>query len=315
MDPELARAREAFSNCAEPASIRLVREALFKDALSLTEITRVTLKRGRECIGDRIFWNCCGNGERQAQRHRLKGAQRVVSLNVRCLSRYFGGDVRVPVAVTTDPATPSNSGHLMRRSCAALPLGGIKLSERLINATQKSRREAKDRLIKVHHRGANFVERGDRAGANAPHAPQVCHLFAEPTHAERRFGGVNGGRAPIKEDAHPAEEGDQRAPTRLCWMRGEYRVESKPDNACANLLCCCASGGGCTNRLSERVCLNSTRASRCGGLSRLRNLNSTAALLGETRQTEAQGQRANKSSRILPARPVKQRGAISHLSI
>lgn len=78
------------------------------------------------------------------------------------------------------------------------PLGGIELPERLVNATKKSWREAKDRLVKVDHGGANLIERGDGARTNAPHAPEVRHLFAQPAHAEGGFSRVNGGRAPIK---------------------------------------------------------------------------------------------------------------------
>jgi hypothetical protein len=45
VDAELSCARESFSNCAKPASIRLVREAIPQDALSVAEISRVALER------------------------------------------------------------------------------------------------------------------------------------------------------------------------------------------------------------------------------------------------------------------------------
>ena len=98
-------------------------------------------------------------------------------------------------------------------------------------------------------------------------------------------------------------------------MRGEYRVETKTHNACANLLRRCASGGGYTDRLSEGACLGSTRASRCDRLRRLRNLNRAATLFSKARQTEAQGQCPNEARRILPACPVEQRGTVDHLAI
>lgn len=189
------------------------------------------------------------------------------------------------------------------------------MPKRLVNAAQESRREAKDRLVKVDHGGANLIERGNRTRTNAPHAPEVRHLFAQPAHAERIFSRVNRGRPPIQQDAHPAEECDQRAATRLRWMRSEHGVKAKTCNARSNLFCCCASGGSCANRFGKRVRPKSTRASRCSGPRRLRNLNRAATLLREARQAEAQRQRSNKARRILPARPIKQRGAIDHLAI
>jgi hypothetical protein len=115
VDAELSCAPETFSNCAKPAPIRLVREAIPQDALSVTEITCVALERYRERSWDRIFWNRCGNRERQALRNSSKGSQCVVCLNARRLSRRYSCDVRVPVTVAADPAPPSDGRHLMRR--------------------------------------------------------------------------------------------------------------------------------------------------------------------------------------------------------
>ncbi len=55
VDAELSCAPEAFSNCAEPASVRLVREALSQDALGVAKITCVALECCRERSWDRIF--------------------------------------------------------------------------------------------------------------------------------------------------------------------------------------------------------------------------------------------------------------------
>lgn len=55
VDAQLACAPETFSNCAEPASIRLIWEALPQDPLGVPKITYIALECCCERIGNRIF--------------------------------------------------------------------------------------------------------------------------------------------------------------------------------------------------------------------------------------------------------------------
>ena len=145
----------------------------------------------------------------------------MVGLNAHRLSRRFSIHIWIPVTIAADPGPPAKCWQWQRRSESRRCGGLLKVTERVVEAAQQSWHEAEDRSIKVHQRRANLIKGGDAPSADAAHAPEVGHLFAQ---AQINLGGEGAAeRASIKQGAHATECGDQSATACLGWVRSEHR--------------------------------------------------------------------------------------------
>ena len=71
----------------------------------------------------------------------------------------------------------------------------------------------------MHQRRTNLIEGGDAPGADAAHAPEVGHLFAQ---AQINLSGEGAtSRTSVEQGADATERIDQRATARLGWVSGK----------------------------------------------------------------------------------------------
>ena len=160
----------------------------------------------------------------------------MVCLDPKCLACGYRGDVWISVAIASDPTPPPKFWHLVRRARTTLPFVRVKLPQCLVNPTEESGGETEDRAVKVDHRGSNLIEWGDEARSNAASAPKISELLSKSAHTEGRLCWIYRSRASVQQDAHPAEEGNERASTRLSRVRRKHGVERESCHLRANTL-------------------------------------------------------------------------------
>ena len=133
----------------------------------------------------------------------------------------------------------------------------------------------------MHERRANLIKGGNAPGADAAHSPEVGHLFSQ---AQINLGGEGAAKcASVKQRAHATEGGDQRAAARLGWVRSE-NGQITDLSGCGPNLCRGEPDGGEIGK-----CCVKTAGTWCRGrVSTLAELRGAAALLNETRESEAQ---------------------------
>ncbi len=164
-----------------------------------------------------------GQGGADAGGGRLQPAEDVLRLDEHRLARHLGGDLRISVAITADPASESQKGRRGRQlhargdtvePGAELPVDG--------------RDQSEEGLVEDAHEGANLIERLQLLAAQLGGAPETVDLLQQPP-SGLRLRRLRCPRSvqPIELLAHPSKDRGHGASTRFGGMRGEYRVHAK----------------------------------------------------------------------------------------